>query len=200
MRAEFQLHELTGSRIGPWLDALGQLRIRVFREYPYLYEGSAAYESDYLRRYERAAGSLVVLATDAAGRAVGATTGLPMAVEGPEFRQPFESAGIAVDEVFYFGESVLLPEWRGLGIGKRFFDCREAHARRLGFRMTAFCAVDRPDDHPARPSDYRPLDGFWQSRGYQKQAGLQARFAWKEIGEQAETEKTLTFWIKRWND
>lgn len=197
---EFHLHELDGPSLAPWLDALGGLRIRVFRDFPYLYEGSLEYERDYLRIYQNAANSLVVIVTDAGGKAVGATTCLPMHEEGPEFQEPFLKAGIDIDRVFYFGESILLPEWRGRGIGKLFFDLREAHARKLGYRITTFCAVDRAEDHPLRPAGYRPLDGFWESRGYQKQPGLPATFVWKEIGEETESPKTLTFWTREWTD
>lgn len=199
VNVEFHLHELDGPSLAPWLDALGGLRIRVFREFPYLYEGSLEYERDYLRIYQNARDSLVVIVTDAAGNAVGATTCLPMREEGPEFQEPFLKAGIDIDRVFYFGESILLPEWRGRGIGKTFFDLREAHARKLGYTITAFCAVDRAADHPLRPAGYRPLDTFWESRGYRKQPGLQATFVWKEIGEEIESPKTLTFWTHPWN-
>jgi GNAT superfamily N-acetyltransferase len=195
---DYQVHELSGGALAPWLDALGGLRIRVFRDYPYLYEGTLDYERDYLKIYQEARDGLVVLVTDARGNAVGATTCLPMAEEGPEFQEPFVNAGRDVSKVFYFGESVLLPEWRGRGIGKLFFDKREAHARRLGYEVTTFCAVDRPENHPLRPADYRPLDGFWQSRGYEKQPGLRASFVWKEIGEASESPKTLTFWTRSW--
>lgn len=190
------IHELRGDALAPWLDVLGGLRIRVFREYPYLYEGTLEYERDYLSVYQNARDSLVVLVTDDAGNAVGATTCLPLSDEGPEFRRPFLKAGMNVAEVFYFGESLLLPGWRGRGIGKLFFDCREAHAKCLGYRVTAFCAVDRPDTHRLRAAGYRPLDAFWQSRGYVKLPGLLARFVWKEIGEETESPKTLTFWTR----
>ena len=149
--------------------------------------------------YLEAKDSLVVLVTDSASEVVGATTCLPMSEEGPEFREPFERADIAVNDVFYFGESILLREWRGRGIGHLFFDRREAHTRKLGYPTAAFCAVDRAEDHPQRPSDYRPLDPFWKKRGYEKQDQLKAGFPWKEIGAEVETEQTLTFWIKRWN-
>jgi len=98
--------------------------------------------------------------------------------------------------VLYFGESLLLPEYRGRGIGHRFFDLREQHAGKLGLPLTAFCAVDRPPDHPKRPDDYRPLDGFWTSRGYVKRAGLRAVFDWKEIGASVESPHSLTFWLR----
>ena len=33
------------------LEALATLRIRIFREWPYLYEGDAAHEEEYLRAF-----------------------------------------------------------------------------------------------------------------------------------------------------
>lgn len=192
------LQNLHGEQLAPHLDALGALRIRVFREFPYLYDGSLKYERDYLSAYLKSPQSLVVLAFDGA-RAVGASTCLPLRDEGPDFQQPFLQAGYDIDSICYFGESILLPEYRGLGIGREFFRRREAHAQTLpGLRWTAFCAVDRAPGHPLRPADYRPLDNLWSSQGYQKQPGLQATLAWKEIGEKTESAKTLTFWLKAW--
>ena len=40
---------LLAGEIEAALPALGRLRIAVFREWPYLYEGSEAYERDYVR-------------------------------------------------------------------------------------------------------------------------------------------------------
>ncbi len=192
----YQIHELHGSEVEPWLDALGFLRIRVFREYPYLYDGSLAYERDYLKIYQKATGSLVVIVTDSNGEAVAATTCLPMIEEGPEFQTPFIAQGHDLGEIMYFGESIALPEWRGRGLGKEFFTRREAHAQRLGSKITTFCVVDRPDDHPLRPANFRPLEEFWKSRGYLKEPSFQTSFSWKEIGEENESPKTLTFWMK----
>ena len=79
-----------------------------------------------------------------------------------------------------------------------FFARREAHARRLGLTTTAFCAVDRPADHPARPANHRPLDAFWTRQGYRRRPELQAVFPWKEVGEEQDSPKTLTFWTKTW--
>jgi GNAT superfamily N-acetyltransferase len=192
------IHEIHGPELEPWLDALGTLRIRVFREYPYLYDGTLEYERDYLRVYQNCPRSRIVLVTTPDGALVGATTCMPLADEGPEFQEPFLKAGLGVDDCLYFGESIVLPEWRGFGLGKEFFLRREAHARRLGLGMTAFCAVDRPEDHPLRPPGYRPLDAFWSAQGYVKQPSLQAVFTWKETCEETESPKTLTFWTKTW--
>jgi GNAT superfamily N-acetyltransferase len=192
----FHIQEISGPHIQPWLDKLGELRIRVFREFPYLYDGSLEYERDYLGVYERCADSRVVLVTNESGGLIGATTCLPLAAEGTEFRAPFEIARLPVDHYLYLGESVVRREWRGRGLGKEFFARREAHARRLGLGFTTFCAVDRPAAHPLRPLDYRPLDPFWTSQGYTRQDHLQAEFSWKEIDEPGESPKSLTFWTK----
>lgn len=184
-----------GAELSPHLDALGTLRITVFREYPYLYDGSLDYERDYLQCYLRCPRSLVVLAFDG-DKVVGATTCMPMSEEGPEFQAAFRGAGYDLETICYFGESILLPAYRGHGLGKAFFAHREAHARAIGAQIATFCAVDRPADHPLRPAGYRPLDAFWQAQGYKKHPEFQATFVWKEIGEETESPKTLTFWLK----
>ena len=191
-------HELSGAALEPWLDGLGALRISVFHDYPYLYEGTLEYEREYLRTYVNTPDSLVVLVTDPTDEVVGATTCIPLRDEGPEFQEPFLKHGFDVNEVLYFGESILLPQLRGRGIGKEFFTRREAHAQRLGAKWTGFCAVDRPADHPLRPAGYCPLDDFWNAQGYTKHPEMQATFIWKEIGEEDESPKTLTFWLKQW--
>jgi GNAT superfamily N-acetyltransferase len=90
----------------------------------------------------------------------------------------------------------LLPDYRGHGIGHRFFDLREDHARRLSLDKSAFCGVIRPADHPLRPEGYAPLDGFWRKRAYRPLAGVVARFRWKDLDAAEETEKPLQFWIR----
>jgi GNAT superfamily N-acetyltransferase len=112
------------------------------------------------------------------------------------FRSCFEKVSLPTENICYFGESVLLPQYRGHGIGKVFFQKRLEHARQLRSTTAAFCSVDRPINHPLRPADYRPLDGFWESLGFQKHPELQAHFVWKEVGEVTESQKTLTFWLK----
>ena len=54
----------------------------------------------------------------------------------------------------------------------------------------------RPADHPDRPADYRPLDGFWSKRGYRPLPGAVARLHWKDHREDEETEKGLQVWVR----
>lgn len=193
--SQIHIAKLQGTSLQPYLEELGHLRLGVFREYPYLYDGTLSDERDYLKTYVNAASSLVALALDGE-KPVGATTCLRLDEADAGFSTCFEKMGYDTHHICYLGESILLRPYRGRGIGKQFFTIREEHARSLGCTMSAFCAVDRPENHPLRPADYQPLDGFWQSQGYTRQPALQASFAWKEISATDETLKTLTFWTK----
>lgn len=188
---------VTGDELRAALPDLARLRMAVFREFPYLYAGSLDYEQHYLETYVQAPGAFVALARDGE-RVVGASTALPLTQETAELRRPFEQSGeFDVSEVLYFGESVLLPEYRGRGLGHAFFDQREGYAQQLGLPVTAFCAVQRPDDHPARPTPYRDLHAFWRARGYTERLGLHTTLSWQDLGEQAETPKPMRFWVRR---
>jgi GNAT superfamily N-acetyltransferase len=191
-----ELRRLEGEALNRHMAELAELRIRVFREYPYLYDGDLEYESRYLQTYLQSPDSLVVMVFEG-DHVVGASTAIPLKFETGEVKYPFVQAGMDVETIFYFGESVLLPEYRGQGIGVAFFQHREDHARQLGgYQFTSFCAVSRPLDHPRRPKDYQPLDSFWRNRGYEKHPELQTTFDWKEIGEAEESAKPMTFWMK----
>ena len=177
------------------LQDVAALRIAVFRDWPYLYAGDPDYERAYLQAYTASPRSVFVLAFDG-DRVVGASTGIPLVDDAEAFQLPFRAQGAAVGEVFYFGESVLLPAYRGRGIGHAFFDARESHARALGgFATTAFAAVDHKADDPRRPCGYRGNEAFWAKRGYARQPGLTMQLGWDEIGI-GTCDHALTFWTR----
>ena len=186
---------LDGDAVAAALDDLARLRTDVFADWPYLYAGSLDYERDYVATYRDAQNAILVAAKDG-DRIVGAATGTPMEDHASDFAAPFAATGIPLTDIFYCAESVLLADFRGQGAGHVFFDMREAKAKALGRRYVAFCSVMRPEDHPARPADYRPLDGFWRKRGYQPLPGVRARFDWKDVDQPGETAKELQFWLR----
>ncbi len=186
---------VSGPAFAQWLEPVAVLRIRVFREYPYLYEGSLDYEKHYLQRYLDSPRSTLVLALEG-DDVVGASTGLPMQDADTSFQRPFIEQQFEISTIYYFGESVLLPEYRGQGMGHCFFDERERVAREQGCMLTAFCAVQRPVEHPAKPADYVPHDAFWRKRGYQPRPDLTCDYHWRDIGACEETLKPMQFWVK----
>lgn len=191
------IRKVHGKELLPLIHDLGKLRIAVFYDFPYLYEGTPEYERAYLETYALAKNSFVLAVYDG-NEMIGATTAVPLSEETAAVRKPFEDNGTDISSTCYFGESLLLPYYRGRGIGHLFFDEREAFAKRLGHSLTTFCAVDRPEDHPLKPANYRPNNAFWQKRGYREQSDLTCEMWWKDRGQAGETRKQLTFWTKSW--
>ncbi|BFM49224.1 GNAT family N-acetyltransferase [Marinomonas sp. THO17] len=189
------LKTVSGPDLLPYIEQIAQLRIQIFRAFPYLYEGSLAYEQKYLQRYLDASHAAAILAFDGE-QLVGASTCLPMSQEDEAFKQPFIESGYPIERLFYFAESVLDARFRGQGIGQRFFTEREKFMRSVGnFQWATFCAVDRGINHPQQPQNYRPLDPLWHKNGFVK-THLTTHYAWQDIGESNETSKPMIFWIK----
>lgn len=174
---------------------LARLRIAVFREWPYLYDGDAGYESGYLAAFAAAPHAVLVAAFDGAD-IIGMATASPLSAQAAAVLEPVAAHGFDVPTTFYFGESVLLPEWRGQGIGHAFFDQREAGAQRAGATHATFCSVIRPDDHPMRPAGARSHAAFWTARGYREVPGLVCTMHWADLGEAGETPHRMQFWSR----
>lgn len=197
MSPALEVKVVAGAELEQHRDNLARLRISVFREYPYLYEGTVEYEYEYIQRYIDSPECIFVLVFDG-DDVVGASTAQPLIHEIDEFQKSFLDQGYCPEDVFYLAESVLLPEYRGRGLGHRFFDEREGFALSLRpFKWTAFCTVDRPANHPLRPERYHPHYAFWTKRGYSKHAELKAELPWQEIDNDCESLNSLTFWLKR---
>ncbi len=133
-----EVKSLTGEEIRTVLPALAKLRIVVFRDWPYLYDGTLEYEEKYLAKLAAASGAVCVIASDG-DDIVGASTAAPMIEHADEFAGPFEKAGYDLDKIFYCGESVLLKSHRGHGLG---------HASSTGARPTPGSSAASP----TRPS------------------------------------------------
>ena len=195
-KKNLEVKSVTGADILKVLPQLSRLRMVVFRDWPYLYDGTLEYEEKYLEKFAQAKGAVVVTAYDG-DQMVGASTGAPMIEHADEFGEPFSKAGYDITKIFYCGESVLLKSHRGHGLGHAFFDGREAQAKKLGgFTHSSFCRVVRPDDHPLKPKDYAPLDPFWRKRGYAPVDGIVATYDWKDIDQPGETSHEMQFWMK----
>jgi GNAT superfamily N-acetyltransferase len=192
IRTEF----FTGPAILPQVARLSGLRVAVFREWPYLYDGSAQSEEGFMADFAKSGTSGIAITFDG-DQPVGASTAIAMGEESENVAKPFRDAGFDLAKFCYFGESVLLKPYRGQGVGVRYFALREAHARSLpGVEFAAFCAVQRPQDHPLKPQDAVKLDNFWRHRGYLP-TDMTCTMRWKQVDSEERVENRLRFWMKR---
>lgn len=187
-----QIITLNGTEAKKYIQDLARLRITVFRDFPYLYDGDYNYEEKYLNTYFSCPDSFVAICLNN-NTPIGASTALPLKEEEENFIRPFLDRELPIDEICYYGESVLLKEFRGKGIGKTFMMEREKYARSKGFKFVTFCAVVRKNP----PNFYRPLDSFWATMGFEKIPGLIATYYWKDLNEVQQSAKQMQFWMKK---
>ena len=62
--AVVQVDRVSGADVLPWIPQLAALRIRVFAEFPYCYDGDLDYEKAYLQTYTKAKDAVLVLARE----------------------------------------------------------------------------------------------------------------------------------------
>ena len=140
-----------------------------------------------------------MLVRDAFDKIIGVSTAVAMEDEMDDVTKVFIEAGYALEEMVYFGESVLLKEHRGKGIGKEFFKMREEFTHvTLKRNLASFCGVVRDHNDPRKPEGYRDLEGFWEIRDFKKMA-LVGEMSWQDIGEEKETKKQMQYWMKSWS-
>ncbi len=199
MKIKYEL--LNCDDISNYLLELANLRIEVFKEFPYLYEGSIDYEMRYLTRYQKSKNSLVIICL-IDNKVVGASTCISLLDEDDDFKSPFLNKEWDIAKIYYFGESIIKKDYRGNKIGHEFFRLREEFAKeklQQHLKFTTFCSVIRKENHSKKPHEYRPLDNFWKRLGYSDDYNLFTEYSWKDIDKKIEDSKKMKFWIKAWN-
>ncbi len=191
--------ELRGKEINPYIQEIANLRINVFKEYPYLYEGSFAYEEKYLQTYINSPRSLFILVKDKS-KYIAASSCIPLLDEETKLQKPFLENNFELKKIFYLGESIVLKDYRGRGIGKSFFEKRHKHALKTtkDLQITTFCSVVRDKSYDNKKAEsYRANDSLWTKVGYERQDKLIAEYKWPDIGENKESIKKMIFWTRQ---
>jgi len=195
-QSNIKICKFTGEAIKTYLPAIARLRIEVFRDYPYLFEGNMHDETQYLKKYANCKDAVLVIVFDGS-EIVGVSTGIPLENEIDEVKKAFVENDHDISSYYYFSESMLLKKYRGRGLGHHFYDERETHAQKLNkYKHLCLCCITRSDDDPRKPDDYIPLDDFWKKRGYVKHPELICEVGWRDLNEEENSTKSMIFWIK----
>jgi GNAT superfamily N-acetyltransferase len=186
---------LTGSAIADALDDLATLRLDIFPEYPYLYQGRREDELKYLATYVEAPDACVILTYDGI-TVIGAATGMPLIHEAAQMIDAFSGTLFPLDEVYYVGELLFRRDYRNCGLGHNLLDRLESHIRSLGrYRRLTCATVERPDDNPLRPSNYIPISRFLARTGFVRLSGVTTHFIWRET-DGVKRDHLMQFWSK----
>ena len=186
---------LTGTAIADILDDVATLRLEIFQEYPYLYQGRREDELTYLGTYSEAPDASIILAYH--GQAViGAVAGMPLIHEDARMLDAFAGTTFPFNKIYYVGELLFRPAYRNCGLGRKLLDQLESHIRSLGRYHRLTCAtVERPDDHPLRPRDYIPITRFLARTDFARLPGVTTSFMWLET-DGVKRDHPMQFWSK----
>lgn len=195
MDKPYSIRLLKGKEIQRHLPSVANLRLRVFKEYPYLLESDPAEALEYLSLYATAKDSLLVTATSN-NELVGTVAGIPLNTTAAIIQKVFKDNHQTLEQWFYIDEIVIAPQWRNRGLARVFLRALEDHAKETGHRFTTFCAIHRPSNHPSRPRGFMPLDDYFASLGYERLPECKLDLDWVDIGEGRSSTKKMVFWYK----
>jgi hypothetical protein len=193
---EMQIKVLHGKEIAPYVQDITALCLTVYREYPYLYEGTVSEYEPYIQSYADSPNGIVCLLFEG-DRLVGATTGIPIHEMRDRFQEPFKKIGEDLTSIFYLGEMVLLKGYRGKRYASQmYFEFEQSVKDANRYAKICFCTIKESEDHPLKPAGYVSLEDVCIRAGFIKHEELNFTGYWTVIGETEESPQHLYYWIK----
>lgn len=184
---------LKGSEITPQIERIAKFRLSIFKDYPYLYQGSLENEIDYVSAYALSVQSIFVYLEDESGLRA-ASLGMPLKQKSSSFTAPLANDNI--DSIFYIGEIMVRQDARQRGLGRELMHKMISQVDMQTFNTLSLYTVERADNHPLKPLGYSPPDHLWKMFGFEKLENRTAFFKWQEPNEQDITEKNMSIWMK----
>lgn len=189
-----------GEEINSHIKEITDLALAVYREYPYLYEGTADEYMPILALNGNSSCGLACLVYDN-GELIGVALGMPAAEVRKHYLEPLLRVS-SLEEVqtsFYLAEMLLFQEYRSNGLGKQIYLALEQLVKAEGsFNRIYFCNIVESDQNPLRPNEYVSFDDFWpmQQLGFDKCESLTFNAFWQNIGETDVTPHQQVYWTK----
>ena len=186
---------LKGAGIQGHLEEIARLRLTIFREYPYLYDGKLEYELKYLQHYA-GKNEAIAIVTSYENRLAGAVTAIPLQNESKEMIALVAATSYPVERIYYIGELLFYPEYRNKGLGTRLLSRIEQHVLdQQNYDYLICTTVMRPEVHPLIPAGYVPIERFLLRSRFVKLPGVATHISWKET-DGIRRDHEMQFWVK----
>ena len=190
---------LKNLEIERYLEEVIKLRVEVFREYPYLYDGNLEYEKEYFKDFVKDSTARVILVKDGFEVvAVATSIALSNAHLCDDIHKPFIEKGYDVERFYYYGEIMIDKNYRNKGISKQIYGLREKEVLSLGFDRLCFATILKDSDK--MPQDYFDPAEMWKSMRFDEHLDMQVECSWPKIqydGSTREQVSKLNFWVKK---
>ena len=188
----------TGTAILPYIEVLANWRIEFFKVFPYLYDGTLAYEQGYISGYAEGKDAMLVTVHED-NEVVAIASGIALLSEHDIVADATSQlAGLVnINTTAYLGEIIIQPAFRGKGLSKQIIATLERFYKNLGYSHTCFLTVIR-EKPPMEPVGYVDPQAFWGPQGYIK-TNITTIFNWPTIqpeGQVIDAENELVYWVK----
>ena len=191
-----EIKVIQGMDARQYLNDIAEMRIVMFKEFPYLYDGSIEDERQYLEGYFKSETSTIILVFDG-DEVVAFSSVISLADEMDEIKQPFIDKGLPLDEYAYIGEMMIKPEYRQQGLLYRLKEKQEAIIREHRYQNVIFMTVYRDQDHIARPHNYKDPAIVWRHFGYEILPNMRIEMPWQRVDTGKEEMNYLDVWYKK---
>ncbi|MES2607121.1 MAG: hypothetical protein V4544_00060 [Pseudomonadota bacterium] len=161
----FHVELLAGSAIEPYIEKMTEFRLKYFRVYPYLCEGTREEEMTSVRRYIDSASGHILVLKDENDNFGGFLTGI--SILESSYSSEFSAVLPCPEKAFYIGELIFAESFRGRdGIQK----CLEYFhlIKEMGYESVCCITVQRAEDHPLKPDKYRDVSVLCKVLGFKK--------------------------------
>lgn len=154
------LETFKGADIQPYTRLLSEMRLKEFRQFPYLYIGNMEDDLAYTQTFSSTPQGRLIVAFQG-NQVVGVRSGMPL--ETPLFfldrwRSFLQKQGINTKKCFFSGEIVIDPAFQKKGLRSQLMNQYFQEVEAMGFTSIMAITSLRPLDHPLRPQDYVDID------------------------------------------
>lgn len=189
-----------GAQIGEHAREISPL-LSIYGEWPYLYRQLNPLEDvTYIQeRYAEQPDSIVCIAYQG-DKVIGAAMGVPLTQAPQHYRDAFPENERRPD-VFYWGELVVLKEFRGEHIASGIYNKMGRHVIDSGkYKAICFASLERDAHYRLRhlqPADYVPLDDLWKRLGFEKRPEIAMQGKWTVLGDSEDSFHEMFYWWKK---
>ncbi len=189
-----------GDHLEQLIPEIAKARLELFKEFPYLYEGTYENESKYLKDFACNPKSIILTAHEGDKLIAFVTaTAVESGFELTEaIKDLMQGQGIDTGKYFYISEMMVYPEFRSFELQNKLKKDIENYALKNNYSKTCFLSVFRENDHPLRPERYKEVSRLWKFNKYHK-TEISTEFEWNTVQKDSESKlmnNRLDLWEK----
>ncbi len=192
--ADMRIVSLQGEAIQPYVKDITELCLVIYREYPYLYEGTEAEYGPFIQEYAQSPHGIACLLFDDE-KPVGVAIGVPLSAMRKNYQDGFAQFAPELTSVYYLAEFLLLTDYRNKGYGRELYRQFESLIP-AEYPTLSFCKIAERDTHPLMPQNYSPVDTFWRKLGYTEHKDWSFFVSWDDVGTLGNSSHQLIYWTK----